>query len=100
MARLPGSEADGGVQGRPLRKTPGNRLLRRATLRPVLAGLWGWAMISLVEQFGTYRLAILRDGAHHGMVERGMAYAQQLAPADLRELADRMEEAPKCRSRS
>lgn len=66
----------------------------------MLAVFWDWAMISLVEQSGSYRLTILRDGAHHGMVERGEAYAQQLAPADLRELADRMEEAPKCRSRS
>jgi hypothetical protein len=66
----------------------------------LLAVFRGWAMISLVEQSGSYRLTILRDGAHHGMVERGMAYAQQLAPADLRELADRMEAVPKCRSRS
>jgi len=53
--------------------------------------IWSWEIITLIQQPGSKRLTILKDGKHHGMIERDKAYPQQMSSVDLRELADLMD---------
>ena len=48
--------------------------------------------ITITPAVGSRRV-ILRNGGDAGMIERGKAYAQGLTAPELRELADRMDEA-------
>ena len=50
-------------------------------------------MIKLEANPYNAKARVLKDGRDAGMIENGKAYAQGLTPAELRELADRMEEA-------
>ena len=50
-------------------------------------------MIKLEANPYNAKARVLKGGRDAGMVERGVAYVQGLTPAELRELADRMEEA-------
>ena len=50
-------------------------------------------MIRLDASQWTSRIQILRDGADAGMIENGKAYAQGMTADELRETAQRMDEA-------
>jgi len=48
--------------------------------------------ITIPPNWGATRLQIWKDGAEAGHIEKGEAYAQRMRSADLRELADQMDE--------
>ena len=50
-------------------------------------------MIRIEASQWTTRPRILRDGLDAGMIERGLAYAQGMTADELRETAQRMDEA-------